>query len=293
MFPKRAIGAAVLVLLLVAGVTAWALTSRTASAPPGRSDPSLAGLAERLPFFGLLYEQSTAEIQVAEAQRQLAIDCMARQGFTYRPVQVAGATGTAEAQPAPFGLESLTPPQPASSSPAPAEESPSPAFTRALFGDPAKRISAKGTTIRVSRPADGCLAEAEIRLLGADRLRWLQLRVQLGDGEQAARQQLAQDPRFRAATERWRQCMRTAGYDQKDPVTLLYGLPRGTDPARNPLTRADVRCKEDTGYLTTAYGRLEAAQQNWLDRHASLLSQWDALQLRRENAARKVLKAGK
>lgn len=286
--PKRAGGAAILALLLAAALATWAFTSRTEATALRPTAPTPAELAGRLPFFKILYARTTEEVQVAEAQRRLGIDCMARQGFSYRPAPVAG-TGDTIDQPTTFGLESLTTPQPAPSSPAPAEEPPSPAFTRALFGDPGKRISAAGRTIRVSRPADGCLAEAEKRLLGADRLRWLQLRIQLGDGEKEARQQLDEDPEFRVVTERWRHCLHTAGYDQKDPVTLMYSLPRGIDPAKNPLVRADLRCKADTGYLTTAYTRLRAAQTAWLQRHPTLLTGWEALQLRRQDNARHVL----
>ncbi|MGJ5893920.1 hypothetical protein ACSCBZ_18455 [Streptomyces niveiscabiei] len=279
----------ILALVLAAGAAAWVFSSRTEATPPRRTAPSPAELAERLPFFGILYARTASEVQVAEAQRQLGIDCMTRHGFSYRPAPVAGAAGPVQDRPTAFGLESLTAPRPAVSSPAPTEESPDPAFTRALFGDPDERISAAGKTIRVSRPADGCLAEAEKRLLGADRLRWLQLRIQLGDGEKEARQQLDKDPRFRTATDRWRRCLHTAGYDHKDPVALMYSLPRGTDPARSPLVRADLRCKQDTDYLTTAYTRLEAAQTTWLRQHSTLLTEWKTLQLRRQDNARQVL----
>lgn len=71
----------------------------------------------------------------------------------------------------------------------------------------------------------------------------------------------------------------------------MYSLPRDTVFARNPLARADLRCKEDTDYLRTAYTRLHAVQTTWLDRHADLLARWNSLQLRQENAARQVLEA--
>ncbi|MFI6053414.1 hypothetical protein ACIBCO_25435 [Streptomyces violascens] len=289
--PRGAVAAVFLVLVLAAGAATWTLTSRTEATTRRPTGPSTAELAKRLPFFGLLYERTAAQTQVAEAQRQLAVDCMAQHGFAYRPVPVARPADSADEQPTTFGLESLAPPPSAPPAAAPAEEPHDPAFARALFGDPDKRLSAAGKTIRVTRPADGCQAEAEQRLLGGDRLHWLQYRIQLGDGEKEARQQLEHDPQFRTANERWRRCLRDVGYDQKDPVALMYGLPRDTDFAHNPLARADVRCKEHTGYLTTAYTRLDAEQKNWLTQHSALLTSWNALQLRQEKTAREVLAA--
>ncbi|MFD7168289.1 hypothetical protein [Streptomyces violascens] len=287
--PRGAVAAVVLVLVLAAGAATWMLTSRTEPTTRRPTGPGTAELAKHLPFFGLLYERTAAQTQVAEAQRRLAVDCMAQHGFTYRPVPVAKPTGSPDEQPTTFGLESLTPPRTAPHTAAPVEEPHDPAFARALFGDPDKRISAAGKTIRVTRPADGCQAEAEQRLLGSDRPHWLQYRIQLADGEKEARQQLEQDPEFRTVTERWRRCLHDAGYDQKDPAALMYGLPRDTDFAHNPLAQADVRCKEDTGYLTTAYTRLDAAQKSWLTQHSALLTSWNALQLRQEKSAREVL----
>ncbi|MFJ7209414.1 hypothetical protein ACIQWR_38505 [Streptomyces sp. NPDC098789] len=91
-------------------------------------------------------------------------------------------------------------------------------------------MTAKGSRMSVSRPGDGCLAEAETRLLGDGRMRWLQVRIMLFEGQEQARQDVEKNAAFRAATTRWRQCMEQAGFPQQDPVKLLGTL--RTDEAR-------------------------------------------------------------
>ncbi|ELP65565.1 hypothetical protein ACKI1I_39475 [Streptomyces turgidiscabies] len=280
-----------LTLALVAGVTAWAFTDRSpAAAPPaGRATTSPAELSERLPFYALLQDREGTQRNIVLAQRKLTVACMAKRGFTYRPVAMVSAAATAGEHATPFGPESLADLTPAEPQAPPSEKPESQAFTRALFGDSENRISAKGKLVTVTRPADGCQAEAEKHLLGDQRVRWLELRIQLGEGDKEARQQLEKDPAFRAANARWSTCMRAAGSDAKDPTSLLYGLPRGTDLAKSPAVRADVRCKDETDYLSTAYTRLRAVQQTWLNRHTEALTAWNALQRSQGEIAGEVL----
>lgn len=276
-------------LALVAGVTAWAFADRSpASAPTdGRTSTSPAELSKRLPFSVLLQERSGPQRSVVLAQRKLTGACMARLGFQYKPTAIE----TAEEHATPFGPESLAGLTPALPQAPPSEEPVSKAFIRALYGESDDRISAKGKLMAVTRPANGCQAGAEKQLLGDQRLRWLELRIRLGEGEKEARQQLDKDPGFRAANARWSTCMRDAGFDAKDPVSLLYDLPRGTDLAKSPAVRADIRCKGETDYLSAAYARLHAVQQTWLDRHAGTLTEWQTLQRRQGAVAREVLGA--
>lgn len=286
--------AAGLALALVSGATAWAFTDRSSASAQanGRTETSAAVLSTRLPIYSLLQTRTGTQADIVLAQRKLTIACMAKHGFQYKPAPIANTAEAAGEHPTPFGPESLTTlaadvPQ------APPSEAPtSKAFTRALYGDSDDRISAKGKAIQVSRPANGCQAEAEKRLLGDQRVRWLQLRIQLGEGENEARQQLEKDRAFRAANARWRTCLRAAGFDGKDPVSLLNALPRGTDLAKDPAVRADVRCKAETDYLSSAYGRLHAVQQAWLDRHAETHTGWKTLQRRQGAVARDVLGEG-
>lgn len=275
------------VLVLAVALTVWVVHGRSSPAPPlsasGSTRVNTDALNRRLPFQRLLYLPSAAVLRVQRAEQQLTVACMARHGFTFKPVT---SVGSGE-HPTPFGLESLAPQPPDAS--VPPEKSRGKAFTRALYGDPGKRISAKGRMLKVTRPADGCQAEAEKRLLGDARLRWLQLRIQLGEGEKEARDQVEEDAAFRALQARWSRCMSQAGFREKDPLDVLLSLPRGTQPAANPAARADMRCKGATHYLPTAYARLRAVQQKWLDDHAATLTEWNRLQTRQDTEARKVL----
>jgi hypothetical protein len=289
----RLLRVTVLALVITVGGTAWAFAGRSGKAMSATGHPvvSPAELSERLPFYAIRYAQTPVKVTIARAQRQLTVSCMKEHGFRYEPVPISEAAGSAADHPLPFGLESLAGPAEAATGAMPSETPVSKAFTLALYGDPDDRVSAKGKLIKVSVPGSGCQAEAEKKLLGDQRLRRLKLSVQLGEGEQEARKQLEKDPAFRAANARWRQCMRAAGFTQKDPESLLRSLARDADLAMEPAARADVRCKGDTDYLTTAYARLRVAQQAWLDRHAGMVTTWNALQRRQDSVARDVLGA--
>jgi hypothetical protein len=284
---SRAVRITAVVLVLGVALTAWVVHDRSSpvsrSNTAGSSGVDTDALNRRLPFQRLLYLPSAAVLRVQRAEQLLTVDCMARHGFTFKPVTSADS----DEHPTPFGLESLAP-QPSAASVTP-EKSRGEAFTRALYGDPDKRISARGTMFKVTRPADGCQAEAEKRLLGDSRLRWLQLRIRLGEGEKEARGQVEKDADFRAMQARWSRCMSQAGFRAKDPVDVLLSLPRDTQPAENAAARADMRCKGATNYLPVAYARLRVVQQKWLDDHAATLTEWNRLQTRQDTVARKVL----
>ncbi|MFB7866581.1 hypothetical protein [Streptomyces sp. NPDC056069] len=304
--PRRAV--LTLTAVLVGGaavVGATVLTSSGEGAPP-RSDVPLATTAglERLhklpPVTDKVFTWDDVQARSAEAQRAHAIGCMARRGFHYTPKATPPAGSGEDQRPRPFGLE--TPPSETSDDQGPAEETPpkpgspeaSPAYAKALFGDESKRVTVKGTRgMSVSRPGDGCLAEAETRLLGDGRLRWLQVRIELFEGQELARTALEKDPSFRNATARWQQCMDRAGFPgQHDPQALLKTLP--SQKARlggRDILKADLRCKSETGYLTTAYTRLAAVQQSWLEANPAVVRDWTALLARQDKAAREVLAA--
>ena len=283
----------VLALVLMVAGGAWAFADRSGEpVSAARQQAATADeLSARLPLYRLLHAPTDAQWRIDEAQRQLTIACMTKLGFRYGPAPAPKPSGTDAEHPTPFGLETLTPAGTSAAEDGPSEVPQSKAFARALYGDPDKLISAHGKLIKVSRPADGCQAEAEKRLLGDERLQWLQLDIQLGEGEQEARKQLNNDPAFRAANARWAQCMHEAGFQQKDPLSLLYGLPRDTDLSTNSAAHADVRCKADTDYLRVSYTRLNAVQQTWLAKHASTLTAWNSLQRRQNAAAGQVLHA--
>jgi hypothetical protein len=241
-----------------------------------------------LPIYRL-YSRPELNVPIKSARQKLAIACMAKLGFDYNPTPLA-ETGDVQG-PTPFGIESLDRSGPAETGEPPVPAGQGESYDRALFGDPSRRIVASGQRITISRPATGCLAEAEDRLLHGARLRSLQLRLQLYDAERDARELVEQDPEFRAANDRWRGCLRESGFDADDPVKLLAtlpDLPAGADILAQPAVRSDVQCKERTDYLATAYARLAVLQQGWIDAHASAVAEWNELQLRQLAAAREV-----
>ncbi|MEU7584549.1 hypothetical protein AB0B50_44015 [Streptomyces sp. NPDC041068] len=143
----------------------------------------------------------------------------------------------------------------------------------------------------MSRPATGCVADAQRQLLGpGGPRRDLTLRLQLDQGERDALRTLGKDSAFREATARWRSCMRQAGFTTaKDPQRLAAALHPDTPLPEQPAARADVTCKHATGYLERAYARLAALQQRWLDANPQPADQWRSLRQRESQAATKVL----
>ncbi|WP_089105217.1 hypothetical protein [Streptomyces hyaluromycini] len=277
-------------VVVVVACAAWVYAGRSGpSGPAGRQPgPDMARLSARLPFYPLLHAPSERQWRIDEAERQLAITCMADRGYRYAPAAISRPSEATVDHPLPFGLESLATAA-AAPGPAASEKQESKAFFAALYGSDDRRISARGKTIKVSWPATGCQALAEKRLLGSQRLRWLQVTIQLGEGEQQARKNLDKDPAFRAADARWARCMRAAGVETDDPVRLLNSLPRDTDFATSPVAKADIRCKSDTDYLRTAYTRLAVVQRAWLDAHPAVLATWRSLMQRQDRVAREVL----
>ncbi|MCZ0989337.1 hypothetical protein O1M54_33465 [Streptomyces diastatochromogenes] len=225
---------------------------------------------------------------------------MARSGYHYAPATVEKSSDDADQLPQTFGLESAPPRHATAPATPPVSEAPpkkgSPestaAYAKALFGDESKRVTAKGVRMRVSRPGNGCLADAEKRLLGDGRMRWLQVRIMLFEAQDQSRRDVEKDTAFRVATRRWRQCMKQTGFTAEDPVRLLGSL--RTEQARlaSPAVPADLRCKAETGYLTTAYTRLAAVQQRWLDKHPDVARDFTSLLARQQKAAREVLGKG-
>ncbi|MEV5971036.1 hypothetical protein [Streptomyces sp. NPDC051921] len=303
--PRRALLTLTAVLTGGAAVVGGTLLA-TAGGAPARSDEPLATTAglERLhelpPVTDKVFSWDAVQARSAEAQRRHAIDCMARKGFRYAPKATPPAGSGEDERPRPFGLETApsatttTPSFAGETPPKPGSPEASPAYAKALFGDESKRVTVKGTRgMSVSRPGNGCLAEAETRVLGDGRLRWLQVRIELFEGQEQARTDVEKDPAFRNATARWQQCMERAGFSgQRDPQVLLKTLP--SQKARlngRDILKADLRCKSETGYLTVAYTRLAAVQQRWLDANPAVAKDWTALLARQDGAAREVLAA--
>ncbi|AJF64941.1 hypothetical protein [Streptomyces vietnamensis] len=252
-----------------------------------------AELHRRPPVTELLF---TPNDRSHEAQRQFAITCMAKRGYRYAPVGAAEAAEGGDQLPQPFGLESASPapeaaPPVTEAPPKPGSPESTEAYARALFGDQSKRVTAKGIRMSVSRPGNGCLAEAEKRVLGDGRMRWLQVRIMLFEAQEQARKDVEKDPAFKAVTARWRTCMDRAGFTEPDPARLLASLRTPGARASSTALATDLRCKDETGYLDTAYTRLAAVQQRWLDRNPAVARDWKTLTDRQERESREVLSA--
>jgi hypothetical protein len=288
-------------ILALATVLASAAACDSPRSPAGADQPSgppaaLAALHTLPPIYALVYAPNAIDPRIAVAEQRLTAACMANRGFRYRadpPAPAAQRQDSAWGGPTPFGLETLDLAATAAPTETPSEvpSGERARYARALFGDPQQRVTAKGARVEVFRPRDGCAADAQRRLLGKSRVRWMQLRVLLYEAEQDSRQQLDRDPEFRAANARWQQCMRPGGFSWADPMQLFHDLPPNVDIRTSPATVADARCKDQTGYLTTAYIRLAAMQQQRLDKDPSVVKDWRSLLHRQVVAAQVVLHA--
>jgi hypothetical protein len=285
---ERAWPIAVVACLLVALVGVLVAVDRP-SGPPKQVGTPLVHLHRIPPIYRMTYSWNPAGERIQQARRRLVSACMARHGFSYPAVSSTSAGHQDELWPYPFGLESLTRSSRPEDKPQPTETPHGNAYAKALLGNPEQRVTARGASLIVSRPATGCLAEAEQRLLGDSRVRWMQLTVLLREAEQTARQQLDHDPAFQELTALWKQCMRRAGFQAADPREVVRSLPVGEDHAAAPVAAADINCKRRTNLLTIGYTRLAHIQQQLLARQPSLAHDWAALHAAQDSAARTVL----
>lgn len=165
------------------------------------------------PLYRMLYAPTEANERIDTAKNTLIADCMAAHGLTYTPHVEHVTEQQALAALRPFGLENL---DTLTTEPPPAETNHSEEYARVLFGDPNKRMVARGERLEVSWPATGCQADAEHRMLGRERQRASELRLRLYDGERDAREQLDRDPVFAGANTRWRTCVNRVRVDAPD-----------------------------------------------------------------------------
>jgi hypothetical protein len=226
------------------------------------------------PLYPLLYSWTATGAEIAAVQQRLVAACMTHHGFHYQAPPLAGPDTVAAEVPTPFGLESPDPPRAAT--PVAAATAPTdPRYAAALLGDPDRRVVVRAAGITVTAPATGCIAEAETRLLGADRGRWMQLRILLFAAEHAALRALDADRSYRQLTAAWSRCVAArTGYHAPDPFQLQRAVLADHALYTGPVPRADLWCKAETHYLPLAYGRLAALQRHELDADPSVLRDW-------------------
>jgi hypothetical protein len=243
----------------------------------------LSTLRKLPPIYQLAYTYTDTDARVEAVRQQLIATCMAKVGLSYNR-GVPAKVGDTIDEPVPFGLETLTQPDELS---VPQEQhiADDQRYVQALYGDNDKRITAHGARISVSQPGNGCLAEAEQRLLGDGRARWIQLRVLLFEAEVDAREQLERDESFGLVNARWQDCMTQAGFTYPNPLQVIDTLPPLVTLATYPPAQADLACKDATDYLSWGYTRLAAIQWALLDRDPSVVADWKSLLLRQARAA--------
>ena len=263
--------AAVLAAVLIGS---FLVTRRDAPTPAPASAPITAGPAGGYADtpLGVMSKPTPITRRIQLAEQKVTATCMADQGHRYEaPAQSADDKPR---QRAPFGLEPLTETRPSPASP---RRTADPAYDRAMLGDPGRRVTAQAEGMRVSGPADGCLAEAKNRLHGDQRVRWMELQIILFRTQNRAVEDARDDARLVAANERWRTCVHRAGYAWRNPAEVLRGLPIGADPRQAPGARVDLGCKKHTSYLGDAYAALADAQRRELGPEPNALTEWLSL----------------
>jgi hypothetical protein len=266
----------------------------SAGAPPA-PQPSEAPVPAELtalrrlpPIYEAIYHRGAEKQLIDAAQARLIGRCMAAAGLTYD----AGESAPVESDNVllrPFGVESTADSPPAvPDSPertGPAAER----YARVLYGDPAKRVTARGDTLAVSASTTGCQADAETALAGNDRVRQMELRIRLYEAEDAALQRFATDPDFEVVRKQWQACAKAQGITATEPAALFDSLPAGTDLSTDRTVRVDLACKEQTGYLRHAYLRMAQLQNRELAGRPGVLAEWNRIQQHQVAAARAVL----
>ncbi|RSM79994.1 hypothetical protein DMH04_30815 [Kibdelosporangium aridum] len=275
----------------LAVVLALTLVAVAASAALVRPDDArtLPSTHSEPPIFALFQHDPAAQRRISVASERLVTDCMARAGLRYQSALLA-LDGEPQQEPQrPFGPENLN--QLAPIDEPRHTEDPSlgtHAYLHALYGPTDQRVTVRGARFRVSGPATGCVATAARQLLGDDRRRWMLIKVLLFEAAEDSRRDVESDAEFRAATRRWQGCMRMAGTVAEDPLRLLASRDQ-RDMRDDPAMRADIRCKQETSYLTTAYARLSVAQQRRLNADTTVAADWTRLLGRQDRVAREVL----
>jgi len=290
--PGRRLRLPIVLALLFVALTAAASLVRPDGATPRPAPPDDPG---EPPIFALFEHDPAAQRRISVANERLVIDCMARAGLRYESALLRQDGEPEPEQQQPFGPESPDQLAPVEES-GPGED-PSLGtddYLLALYGPGDRRVTVRGARMRVSGPAEGCVAEATRRLLGDKRRRWMEVKVLLFEAAEDARHDVESDEEFHRATRQWQGCMRGAGTPAEDPLALLDSrLAHQTDLREDPAMRADLQCKRDTGYLTTAYTRLTVAQRHRLNADPSLAADWTRLLDRQDSVARELLTVGR
>lgn len=259
--------------LLLPVVAALGTACSNAPAPAAGPAPAPSAVAPHWlpPIYAAVYDTEEVGNRIGAAQGELIARCMKKAGFFYPAPAKAGVPD----RPKPFGLESLE--QPLASRERPVVEKAGPVdekYMRALYGD-----------------ENGCRTQADVRLLGERKnlKSWSDTRVALYKAEVRATDMLRRHPDFASLNASWAACMKRAGFTLREPSEVLDELPAKATFTAEPVARADVSCKRETGYLRSAYTGLAAAQRQALTETPDLLPTWKLLLRRQCDAAQQIL----
>ncbi|MFI8835093.1 hypothetical protein ACIGPN_29480 [Streptomyces afghaniensis] len=285
-----------LILLLAAAplvVTASACSSPSAPAPapvPAAARP------------GALDLPAETRALLADAERALVRDCMARQGFSffYDSTDLAELRAEAAATNRELTLDDVprarregfgpAPGAPArSSSPAERQEQAylaglSPqrrnAWEKALMGQPGQRrikVSVPGVGT-MEHPTAGCFAEARIRLFG-DYERWARADTFVNARFRPVDEEVKKSPDYKEATARWSTCVGARGHHFTTPDNARARASTLQRDQAISLAVATAECDRQVGRSKTHRSLYEQATRHWAERHPT-----EAADFRRLNA---------
>lgn len=237
---------------------------------------------------------------LADAERALVRDCMARQGFSYFYDSTDSAELRVEAtrnnweltlddvarfRREGFGPAHSAPVRAASRSERQeqaylAELSPHRrgAWDKALMGPPGQeriRVDVPGVGI-MEHPTAGCFAEARTKLFG-DYEKWARADTFVNARFRPVKDAVEESPEYKKATTRWSTCVRARGHQlatPEDARARASTLPRNQAIA---LAVATAECDRQVGRSKTHRSLYVKATLHWIDHHPTEVSDFRRL----------------
>lgn len=137
------------------------------------------------------------------------------------------------------------------------------------LGDPANAQFTDGTAATGS---GGCLQQA-IEEIFVDYERYKIVRQEVQQLVVEAEAAATSDSRVRTSLQRWRDCMRSAGFDVDDPISAATGS--GDVPTASEIAMAvtDVECKDKAQLMRAWYSSKREAELRLVEEHAGLIQE--------------------
>ncbi|MGL5810751.1 MAG: hypothetical protein ACRCYQ_12480 [Nocardioides sp.] len=214
----------------------------------------------------MLYMDSAAERTLHDASERAVATCMSGRGFRYLaepypgiPTEPDVLSDTDRAAVAGYALpQRASPPSPNNEWLATLSKSEQVAWHESLLGRPAppgfdKDASDSSRFVVIRIPGQGAMAydPRSCDSIGQEKVRgnlrrWREHETVIEGMQREIYPRMRNDPRFISAEDRWRACMKRAGYDYeypRAPVTEFSRKP-GTEPSKEEIATAvaDTRC---------------------------------------------------